>query len=262
MSFMKKVAKVAAPFASLIPGVGPLIGVGLGALGSIGGGGGKQDKTMQQQMLAQQQQLLGAIGTQQKMSQGLIDKGSPLVDQGAGFANDSLGFFKQLLSGGSKSSQVLAGPISDLRSASSNALQNVSKFAPRSAMAGSFVDRTNQLGSSIARLRSDSMFGAAQNLLSGGSSLLGAGSNLMTGGVNANSSVMQALLGMRGQDISRDVANRQMSSQNMSGLGEGIGSLLGILLGPGGLLNKGGGGGGGGGGTWGSFKLPPILGGR
>lgn len=240
MSFMKKVAKVAAPFASLIPGVGPFIGAGLGALGSIGGGG---DKKLQQQALAQQsqfqQQLMGSIGTQQKMSQGLIDKGMPLIDQGAGATGQSLDFFRQLLSG--KSNMALAGPISDLRNASNNALRNAATFGPRSAYSSSLVDRTNQLGQSIARLRADSMTGAANSLLQGGGQLLGAGSNLATGGLQSYGNTLSTLLGVRGQDISQNIAQQQISSSNMQGLGQGLGSILGILLQPGGIFNKGGG---------------------
>lgn len=239
MSFMKKVARIAAPFASLIPGVGPFVGAGLGALGSLGGGGSKSSSSMGNGMdPALMQKLIGGVDQSQAQGKAMFDKGMPLIDQGSGALGQSNKYFSDILGG--KADQALSGPISDLKRGYAGAQQSMAQFAPRGGgMVSSMMDRSNQLNSSVARLKSDSLTGAAQGLMAGGSSLLSGGSALAGNGAQTFGSGLSTLLGMRGQDIQKLISDAQIHAQNMGGLGQGIGSILGMLLQPGGLLNTG-----------------------
>ncbi len=235
MSFMKKVAKIAAPFASFIPGVGPLISAGLGVVGSLGGGG-KKNGAMDGMNSQLMQQLLSGVTAQQGMSKGAFDKGNSLVDTGLGTMGKGTDYFSNILGG--KADTALAGPISDLTRGYSTSLQNTANFAPRGGMAaGQMAQRGGQLAGQIARLKTDSLNGAANSLLGAGSSQLGAGANILGTGLQGYQNTLSTLLGARGQDISQLIAKMQIDAQNSQGLGQGIGSLLGTLLGPGGILS-------------------------
>lgn len=250
MSFMKRVLKIGLPIAaSLIPGIGPLAGMGAklamgigsaaGAAGGLLNSSGGKSSSGSSNAQTQQNQLLGdAITKQQGMSQGLIDTGKPLVSQGSGMLGQSGGYYSDILKGGASQDKALAGPISDLKTGSQAQLNNMSQFAPRGNIAGKMSDRTSQLGSQIARLRYGAMGDAATGLSGVGSSLLGQGTNLMTTGTNSFQQALQTLLGKYGVDTQAQTAKDAQHNTNMGGLGEGIGSLLSTLLSPGGLLNK------------------------
>jgi hypothetical protein len=273
MSFMKKVAKIAAPFASLIPGVGPFIGAGLGALGSLGGGGGSKPNITggggAGSALPDPNGLMSLFGDSLKKQSGIADtlmgQGTSLINQGTSTMGMPIGYFKDILGG--KTDRALAGPIADITAGSERSLQNTAAFSARGGgMASAFANRGPQVGQQIARLRSDSLTGAANSLLGAGSAQLQGGTSLALGGADAMKGTLASILGMRGLDVQKygidqnyALGQAGLSQQKWGGLGEGIGNILGILLSPGGLLNKGSSGGSSGGG-WGSFKLPPITG--
>lgn len=259
MSFLKKISKIAAPFASFIPGVGPLIGAGLGAIGSIGGGSKSSSQSgsnaingMNSQLMSQ---LLAGVTQQQGMAKGAFDTGNSLIGAGQGTMGKSIQYHSDILGG--KADKALAGPISDLTRGFSSSMQNTANFGPRGGMAaGQMAQRGPQLSGQIARLKSDSLNSSANALLGAGGTQLGAGSNILGQGMQSYQNSLSTLLGARGQDISQLLAKMNIDAQNSQGLGQGIGSLLGVLLGPGGILNKGSGGSSGT--TWGNFKLPSI----
>jgi hypothetical protein len=245
MSFMKKVAKVAAPFASLIPGVGSIIGAGLGLVGGLGGKGSKSANG-KGQLDAQYTKLLGDANSRAGQT---FDMGKPLVEQGAGAMQDPLNFYKNILAGGDKSSLALRGPIFDITKGYEQAQKNTLAFAPSGSSASAYADNARMKASQIARLKSDSLFNAAGGMAGVGSSLLSGGSNLVSGGNAATGNVLSAMLG--GQNI--QLQREQLSNQRWGSFGQGIGALLGTLLMPGGVLNGGknrnGGSGSGGGGV-------------
>lgn len=235
---MKKVASIAAPFASLIPGVGPFVSMGLGALGSIGGGGGSSKQT--NALLGQQNQLINTgVNSAQKMGQGLIDQGNPLISKGSGYSGQAGDYYSDVLKGGPSQAKALAGPISDLKIGSQALLNNTAKFSPRGNIAGQLGEQSSMLGSSIAKLRYGAMNDAATSLSGVGSNLLGQGTNLVTHGADSFQNALQTLLGKYGVDTQSAIAADNRKAASMGGLGEGIGNILGVLLSPGGLLNKG-----------------------
>lgn len=252
---MKKVLKVGLPIAaSLIPGIGPLVGIGAKLAGGIGAAAGAaggllnsrggssssgSSSSANPDQLATNQALRDAIAKQGTMSQGLIDQGKPLVGQGAGYMTNAGDYFKNLLGGGEGLNRALAGPISDLRTGSQAQLQNIAKFAPRGNTAQLLGDQQSQLGSQIARLRFGAQSGAASSLAGIGQGLLGSGVNLQTGATGGMNGILQALLGQQGQQNQLEMFKSQQSAEKSGAFGEGIGNLLGILLSPGGLLNKG-----------------------
>ena len=237
MSFMKKVAKIAAPFASFIPGVGPLISAGLGLVGSIPSK--SKGKNQQPQSIFSDPAFMGALTNAQKSGQQLMDTGAPLVGQGTGYLNQAGTYFGDMLKGGSSLDKALAGPIADVNTGYNSRLQAMSKFIPRGNIAGSMMDHTARRGSDIARLRYDTQAGAGSNLAGVGNSLLSGGSNLMSRGASSHQDILNTLLGKMGLQNQDAMAAAGRKADAMGGLGEGVGSLLGILLGPGGLLNKG-----------------------
>lgn len=238
MSFMKKVAKIAAPFASFIPGIGPLIGAGLGLLGNLGGGSSSKNKN-QSQSIFSDPAFLAALNNSQAAGKQLMDTGSPLVGSGSGYLRNSGDYLQSILHGGPAQDKALAGPISDLKTGSQAQLATLSQFAPRSSTASLLSDHQSKLTSGIARLRYGAQTDASTNLANIGNMLLGQGTNLMTGGANTMQSVLQTLLGRMGLQNQSQIAADQRRSDMFGNLGEGFGNILGILLGPGGLLNKG-----------------------
>lgn len=253
---MKKVAKIAAPFASLIPGVGPLVSLGLGAIGSIGGGSSGGGGGSSSSNNAMNSQLTGLIQQQNQRGQQMFDQGKPITEQGVGALTKSAGYYGDLMGGGKASDAALAAPISDLKNASNNLLQNVGKFSPRGNIAGNLMDRQSQVGQQIARMRFEGQGQGAAGLAGIGSSLLQGGTNLQAGGAQTSQGSLSTLLGMRGQDMQQTLAKMQIDAQNNQGLGQGIGNILGMLLSPGGMLNKPKNPGKSG--AWGSFKLPDM----
>lgn len=258
MSFMKKVAKVAlpilgiaaAPFtggASLlgsvlggmgVSGAGAIAsGIGLGAgVGSslLGGSGGKKGK-----MSSAEQQLLQLQARQQGLAEELYKTGKPLIDQGAAQMTQSLGDYRSLISGGPAADKLLARPMFDLTNGYQQALKQTVAVAPRGNSASAFADQKRSLARDMSLLKADQV----------NTGLLGAervGTNLANLGVTtargAQAGLSDAGASLQGAG-NLALGNRQISSNNSAGLGQGLGSLLGVLLGPGGLLNKGGGGG-------------------
>lgn len=236
MSFMKKVAQVAAPFASLIPGVGPLVGAGLGVLGSIGGGGGGKKGKID----PMQQQYMNLLSQGEKRAGETFNLGKPMVDAGNGLMDKSADFYGNILAGGDKSSLALQAPIFDITKGYEQAQKNTLAMGPRGSAASAFADNAQSKARDIAKLRSSLLMDSASGLAGIGASRLGAGSNLISGGNAATGNVLSAMLGSQSLQVQKD----QIAAQKWGGLGQGIGSLLGTLLMPGGILNKGGGGGG------------------
>jgi hypothetical protein len=229
MSFMKKVGRIAAPFASLIPGVGPLIGAGLGILGNMGGGKKSSGKGQLDTMYTK---LLGDASNRAGQT---FDAGQPLVGQGTSALQDPLNFYKNILAGGDKSSLALRGPIFDITKGYEQAQRNTLAFAPSGSSASAYADNARMKASDIARLKSDSLFNAAGGMAGIGSTLLSGGTNLMTGGNAATGNALSALLGGQSLQVQKD----QIAAQKWGGFGQGIGQLLGTLLMPGGVFNKG-----------------------
>lgn len=235
MSFMKQISRIAAPFASLIPGAGPFIGAGLSVIGSLSSGSKKSAASgMDPQLL---QRLLAGYDQSNAMGKASFDKGMPLIDQGTGGINKAMGVYGDMAAG---KGNALAGPIADLTIGNNRQMQNMAQFGPRGGGTNAaMANRSPQLSNDIARLRFSGIQQGAQGLVQGGSALLGGGTNLVSSGQQGVQGGLSTLLGIRGQDISQQIARDQISAQNQAGLGQGIGSLLGILLGPGGILNKG-----------------------
>ena len=239
---MKKVASIAAPFASLIPGVGPFIGAGLGLLGSIGGNRNSQSSSGVNSMPGYQTMLAtdmhNSIAKQAGMSDALIAQGKPMTETGAGYMMTSGDYLKKILGGGPEQEKALAGPISDLRVGSAAQLRNIA-MGPRGNVAGQLADRGTALASQIARLRYGAQSEASDKLAGVGGLLGQQGNQLQLGGNSSYSNVVSSLLGLSGQQNAVNMQSAAIRNQNQQGLGEGIGSLLSVLLSPGGLLNKG-----------------------
>jgi hypothetical protein len=203
-----------------------------------------------------------SLKKQSGIADNLIGQGTSLIGQGNSTLGMPIGHFKNILGGGTD--KALAGPIADITAGSERSLQNTAQFGARGGgLASAFANRGPQVGQQIARLRSDSITGAANSLLGAGATQLQGGTSLALGGADAMKGTLASILGMRGLDVQKygidknyELGQSNISTQKWGGLGEGIGNLLGVLLSPGGLLNKGSSGSSGGG--WGSFKLPPI----
>lgn len=248
MSFLKKVAKVALPFASLIaaPFTGGLSMMGLGSLGGrialgagLGGGilsnvlnrgGGKKKGD------PLQEQLMAMLGQQQQLSKQFLDMGQPLITSGASNLNQSGDYYKALLAGGPAQQKALAGPMSDLATGYGQAKRQTAAFAPYGSTASAYADYGRKMASDAARLRFDAQGQGAQGLAGIGSTLLGGGTALATQGRGSLADATGTGLGLTSAGLQRDA----ISAQKWGGFGEGIGNLLGVLLGPGGILNKGG----------------------
>jgi hypothetical protein len=230
MSFMKKVAKVAAPFASLIPGIGPLIGGGLGLLGSMGGGGGKKGKVD-----PMQEQYMRLLSAQEGRATEAFGMGKPLVASGTDAMKAPMELWKNILMGGGEANRALAGPISDISTGYNQARSNTARFAPSGSAASAFADQGRMMARDMSRLKSDLLMGSADRLAGAGQGLITQGTGLMGVSQSGTNSALNAILGDRNLQAQRDL----VSAQKWSGLGQGIGSLLGTLLRPGGILNKG-----------------------
>jgi len=237
MSFMKKVAKIAAPFASLIPGVGPFISAGLGVVGSLGGGG-KKGKTD-----PQQQALLDAITKQNALAQQTYTTGKGLLDKGSQGIDDIVGkFYQPLLGGKDASNSVLAPAYQDIDSNYQQLLGNLGRSgASAGGAAGLLANARFGLGAQKARLRFGAQSDAASTLLGVGQNYLGAGAGVMGTGLGGINAGVNSLLGQRQLDLEK----QRIHNEALGGLGGALGNLAGLLLMPGGIFNGGNSGGGG-----------------
>ena len=209
----------------------------MGLLGGMGGGGGqKQDpmKNMNSQLMSQ---LLAGVTQQQGMAQSSFNAGQGFLTGGMAGMDQGMKHYSDILGG--KADKALAGPISDLTTGHSRAMQNTAQFGARGGTsAGLMSNRGPQLAGQIARLKTDSLDNAGKTLISAGGAKAGIGSNLMSGGMSSFGNSLSTLLGARGQDMQQLLAKMGIDAENKRALGEGIGSLMGILLGPGGMFNK------------------------
>jgi hypothetical protein len=157
-------------------------------------------------------------------------------------------YFRTLLSGNRNAVMGLLGPqintITDRGAQQQNA---ISQLLPRG---GRLNDRMGAQSTADTAQINDALLGArpaAANSLTNIGQLYGQlGSGLLSGSGNSLATSLQSLLGQRGQDVTAYLQKYQQQQENDRSLGQGIGSMLGILLGPGGILNKGGSSGGGG----------------
>jgi len=114
----------------------------------------------------------------------------------------------------------------------------ISEFSPRgggrtSALAGAEFLKAHDIGELFSKARPM----AAQGL-EGVAGLLGAqSSGESSTGMSGLSAMLSGILGMRGQDISKMLANRQFAG----GIGQSLGRLLGQVLNKGGSESSGGG---------------------
>lgn len=206
----------------------PAISAGVGIAGLF-----KKKKKSQSDMLAEQQQ--GLIKQQQQFGSEAFGMGKPLVQQGTSAMQKPLDFWSNILGGGEKSSQSLAGPMFDITSGYNRSRANTAQFAPRGSAASSYANDGRMMARDISRMRTD-LLGTAAGQMSGiGSQLLTSGTNLMNTGQGGISNAMQAVLGQQGIQVQQDAARNQM----FGGLGQGLGSILSVLLMPGGIFNKG-----------------------
>ena len=224
------------PFLAAIPaGLGALIGGGAAVGGSLIARSASNRATQAQSQIAQQQ--LELQKQQQALAERTYNTGAPLLQEGAAGLRLPINFHQSILQGGSSANRALMSPISDITKGYQQGRQNTAMFAPRGSSASSYANYGRQMAGDIARLKSDNLVNSAGELGKLNSTLLGTGAGLMSGGQSGLAGAAATSLGIGNQALQ----NRQISSQNNSSLGQGLGSLLGILLGPGGLLSNRGG---------------------
>jgi hypothetical protein len=212
------------------PVLGAIIGGGASiATGLLGRSSQNRANDIAQQGVNQQNQI-----SQQQLAfaRDQFNRGVPLLDRGSEGLNAPINYHRDILNGGGR--QSLAGPMADIARGYQQGRQNTAMFAPRGSTASAYANYGRQMSGDMARLRSDQMGNSAGELGKLYSTLLGTGQSLMTGGQGGLAAAGSTALG--GAQLA--LGNRQISNQNSLAAGQGLGSLLGILLGPGGLLSS------------------------
>jgi hypothetical protein len=205
--------------------LGPLIGLGAGAIGSAFGGTNPLTG-LSPGVSNASQSILGNIPTQ-------ISKGNAATDQGLGNLGAAGNFFKTILGGSLEATQKLLAPQTNtILKQYDNAAKTAANLGPRgggkvSTLVGNESAKTGAYGSALGGV----LPGAAEGLAGVGKNQAGIGTNL-TGQANETLGPI-----MRQQDQAAAT-----NAQNFGGLGSGLGKWLAGLM-----TNKGSASGGGGG---------------
>lgn len=143
--------------------------------------------------------------------------------------------FKAILSGNpAEFNKVLSGSNQAVDQQTQAARRNIMAFAPRSAQAS----QLGTLATQNAQQKQSNYFQAYLNALNGAQGSATQYGNLfnsvLSSGTNAGVPALNALTSSLGFQTQQSIASQQLNAQAMSGLGQGIGSLLTSLL-----LNRG-----------------------
>lgn len=169
-----------------------------------------------------------------------IGQGQQLLPKATGTLQGPQNFYETLLKGDREAMMSLLGPQLNAIGKQGQAQQRtLTELMPRS---GAMTDRLGALSTNTQGQINDALLqyrpAAAQSLVGIGNTYANIGSGLLGGGGNNLSSGLGSLLGQRGQDINAYLAQYAQKQENSRSLGQGIGSILGLLIGPGGILNR------------------------
>jgi hypothetical protein len=216
------------PFAAILPAA---IGAGVSLLGRHSSGGSSQP---QSQTNSQMQPLID-LQTANARTAGDMSRAS--FGRADAALAGPLDFWTKAASGDTNALQRLLGPeLDQVAEADAGRARSVSEFGARggrrSEMMGAMGDdESNAINRLMLGMRPQAMgeLGNIAQLLSG------TGVSQMNASTGASGNALQSLL----QNRSLDLQQSGQHQQALAGLGQGIGSILGILLQPGGVLNRG-----------------------
>lgn len=221
-----------------MPAIPAIIGVG-GSL--IGGLLGKSKAPSAAGISTPVDPSIAALNTSLKnLADFQVGQGQTVLPKALGALGQSEDFYRTLLSGDRNAMMSLLGPQLNAIGTQGQAQQrSISELMPRG---GALTDRLGNLSTQSTGQINDALLNyrpaAAQSLANVGGQYGQIATGLLGQGGAATSSGLSSLLGQRGQDINTYLAQYQAKQENDRSLGQGVGSLLGILLGPGGILNK------------------------
>ncbi len=216
-------AAAGAGIGSFIPGIGTGIGAGIGGLLGLFRGGNKDDEKKKEE---------GDLDPYTKLLQGsserLSGQGQDLVSQGGGGLNQVMAYL-QKLAGGDASAIMDATKASRGRVIDQydSAKRSVANFTPRGGgSAAAIGDLETGKANQLSDILSSKQDEAVGQLSATSQALTGLGlsaEQLATGDLNT---IINAILAQK----SLDLAKRGQNIQGAVGAGEGIGTLLGLLL--------------------------------
>ncbi len=171
-----------------------------------------------------------------------LQQGKAVLPQALSSLGASEDFNRTLLGGDRDAMMSLLGPqLNAIGQQGRSQQQSFAQLMPRGGYA---TDRLGSLSTNTQGQINDALLNyrpaAAQSLANIGGQYGSLASGLLGGSGASNSSALSALLSGRGQDLNAYLQKYGMQQENNRALGQGIGGLLSILLGPGGILNKGG----------------------
>lgn len=209
---------------TVFPGIGTAVGAGLGA---IGGGlmglfhGGKKKTTMDPDLEA----LVGSLKTNAGSA---AKQGADLSAQGTASLTPILDYFKKLAGGDASSLASATAPARRrVIDQYDTARKAISTFSPRgggsnAALASSQFGQANELSD----ITSNAQNNAANELGTLGIQEQGLGVQEQGVAGSDLNSIVSAILGSKGLDITKSGQNAQLAG----GISEGLGTLLGLYL--------------------------------
>jgi len=208
----------------------PLIGQGVGMLGSFLGGRGAAKKA-EADKAARAAEMKPFLDTQQ----GVADKGTTQGFKQTKAAAKNLklpaNFWKRILSGDRTAIMEMLGPEVGAIHAQSNAMKNnLAQFAPRGGGLGAaMMDIGNTDAGKIGNLISSVRPRAAEELAEIGSRQGSLGSSLVGMGTGAASSALGALGGSQGREMEQANLNQNRGDSIWGDMGGALGAILASL---------------------------------
>lgn len=219
-----KGAAIGAGIGSFVPGIGTALGAGIGGLwGLFSGGGDKKDKQDKQRA-----ELMPYLDQLEAMAKNQRQQGSDLADTGTSTLMPAIKYLRNILSANPAEAMAATAPERGrVIDQYDTARKAISEFGPRgggttSTLAQSRLSEAGDIADVTNTARREA-FGQSAGL---GTTLTGLGlsaDQLASADLNT---ILESLLTVQGHDVQRHAGNLQA----LGGLGQGLGSLLGILL--------------------------------
>ena len=215
-------AATGASLGSFIPGVGTLIGGGLGALGGWLFGGGDDDEPKVNPEDATTAQLRGHAAKVGQIGDTLVDSGQGALDPVLNYLKGILGDDPQALL---RATQGARGRVIDQYD---TARQTIAQFGPRgggtnAVLAGSRISQANALADVTSTARREAV-GQAAAL---GTGLTGLGLTAAQIEQSDLNTIIQTILTREGFDVSK----RGQNMEALGGLGEALGTIIAAKIG-------------------------------